>query len=100
MLKTQPFGGIFFLGDKENFSSFQTARNHVKEALNTTCAEVLGKKMLNQQKDWILMNKVQERKKAKQVLNVSKTRAAKLKAQLQYTMYESTHGSKAQHQIR
>ena len=32
------------------------------------------------------MNKVQERKKGKQVLNISKTRAAKSKAQLQYTM--------------
>ena len=46
------------------------------------------------------MNKVQERKKAKQVLNISKTRVAKSKAQLQYTMYGSTHGSKAKHSIR
>ena len=61
--------------------------NHVKEALNTTCAEVLGKKTFHQ-KDWIsvdTMNKVQERKKAKQVLNVIKTRAAKSKAQMRYT---------------
>ena len=45
-------------------------------------------KKLFQQKLWISVdttNKVQERKKAKQVLNVSETRAAVSKAQLRYT---------------
>ena len=61
--------------------------NHVKEVLNTTCAEVLGKKMF-QEKDWIsvnTVNKVQKRKTVKQVQNISKTQAAKSKAQLWYT---------------
>ena len=59
----------------------------MKETLNSTCAEVLGRKTFKQ-KDWIssnTMKKNKERKKAKQALNVNKTRAEKTNAQLQYT---------------
>ena len=64
--------------------------NHVKETLNTICADVLGKKTFKQ-KDWIssgTMKKIQE-KNAKQVLNTS--------SKSLIAVYGSTQGSKAQH---
>ena len=60
---------------------------HIKEAVNTTCEEVLGGRK-PQQKDWIsaeTIRKIQIRKYKKGAVNRSRTRAAKAAAQKEHT---------------
>ena len=59
----------------------------VKETLSTTCQEVIGSKR-HQQDEWIsaeTLRKIQERKEKKAAVNNSRTRAAKIKAQSDFT---------------
>lgn len=59
----------------------------IKEAITSTCKEVLGNKKQGQ-KEWIsvgTLEKIQERKRKKAEINSSHTRARKAKAQEQYT---------------
>ena len=61
--------------------------SHIKEAVNTTCEEVLGRRK-PQQKDWILadtIRNIQIRKDTKRAVNSSRTRAAKAAAQKEHT---------------
>ena len=61
--------------------------SHIKEAVNTTCEEVLGR-WTPQQKDWIsaeTIRKIQIRKDKKGTVNSSRTRAAKVAAQKEHT---------------
>ena len=61
--------------------------SHIKEAVNTTCEEVLGRRK-PQQKDWIsveTIRKIQIRKDKKGAVNSSRTRAAKVAAQKEHT---------------
>ena len=68
----------------------QTLRHRGRRAKNScgdTCEEVLGKKKA-QHKEWISADTIQRfetRKERKTVLNTSRTRAAKSKAQAEYT---------------
>ena len=60
--------------------------SHIKEAVNTTCEEVLGRRK-PQQKDWIsaeTIRKIQIRKYKKGAVNSSRTRAAKAAAQKEH----------------
>ncbi|VDP20244.1 unnamed protein product [Schistosoma margrebowiei] len=57
------------------------------EVLTSTCQEVLGRKK-HHHKEWIFietLDNIQERKNKKTVINNSRTRAAKVKAQAEYT---------------
>lgn len=59
----------------------------IKEAVTTTCQEVLGNKKWGQ-KEWISVGtseKIQERKRKKAEINSSRTRARNAKAQEQYS---------------
>ena len=61
--------------------------SHIKEAVNTACEEVLGRRK-PQQKDWIsaeTIRKIQIRKDKKGAANSSRTRAAKVAAQKENT---------------
>ncbi len=61
--------------------------SHIKEAVNITCEEVLGRRK-PQQKDWILaemITKIQIRKDKKRTINSSRTKAAKVAAQKEHT---------------
>ena len=61
--------------------------SHIKEAVNTTCEEVIGRRK-PQQKDWIsaeTIRKIQIRKDKKGAVNSSRTRAAKAAAQKKHT---------------
>ena len=61
--------------------------SHIKEAVNTTCEEVLGRRK-PQQKDWIsaeTIRKIQIRKDKKRAVNSSRRRAAKVAAQKEHT---------------
>ena len=61
--------------------------SHIKEAVNTTCEEVLGRRK-PQQKDWIsaeTIRKIQIRKDRKGAVNSCRTRAAKVTAQKEHT---------------
>ena len=61
--------------------------SHIKEAVNTACEEVLGRRK-PQQKDWIsaeTSRKIQIRKDKKGAFNSSRTRAAKAAAQKEHT---------------
>ncbi|VDP42490.1 unnamed protein product [Schistosoma margrebowiei] len=59
----------------------------VKEAITSTCHEVLGHKK-HHHKEWITvdtLDKIQERRNKKAAINTSRTRAEKVKAQAEYT---------------
>ncbi|VDP28255.1 unnamed protein product [Schistosoma margrebowiei] len=59
----------------------------IKEAITSTCHEVLGHKK-HHHKEWITvdtLDKIQERRNKKAVINTSRTRAEKVKAQAEYT---------------
>ena len=61
--------------------------SHIKEAVNTTCEEVLGRRK-PQQKDWIsaeTIRKIQIRKDKKGAEHSSRTRAAKATAKKEHT---------------
>ena len=61
--------------------------SHIKEAVNTTCEEVLGRRK-PQQKYWIspeTIGKIQVRKDKKGAVNSSRTMAAKVAAQKEHT---------------
>ncbi|VDO67899.1 unnamed protein product [Schistosoma margrebowiei] len=59
----------------------------MKEAITSTCHEVLGHKK-HHHKEWITvdtLDKIQERRNKKAAINTSRTRAEKAKAQAEYT---------------
>ena len=61
--------------------------SHIKEAVNTTCEDILGRRK-RQQKDWIsaeTIRKIQIRKYKKEAVTSSRTRAAKAAAQKEHT---------------
>nr|KAG5713944.1 hypothetical protein BaRGS_020272 [Batillaria attramentaria] len=63
----------------------ETQWEHSKKLWHDTCKEVLGKKKI-QHKEWIFADTTQKlRKEKKTVLNTSRTRTAKAKAQEEYT---------------
>ncbi|VDP44920.1 unnamed protein product [Schistosoma margrebowiei] len=60
----------------------------IKEIISSTCHEVLGHKK-HHHKEWIpidTLDKIQERRNKKAVINTSRTRAEKAKAQAEYTV--------------
>ncbi|VDP70518.1 unnamed protein product [Schistosoma mattheei] len=59
----------------------------IKEAITSTCHEVLGHKKHNHKECITVdtLNKIQERKNKKAAINTSRTRAVKAKAQAEYT---------------
>ena len=64
----------------------KTHWKHSKELWIGTCEEVLGKKRVNH-KEWIsedTIQKIEARKEKKKILNLSRTRNAKAKAQKEY----------------
>ena len=71
---------------EDNEMDIETQREHCKKLWHDTCEEVLGKK--TQHEEWISANtirKLETRREKKTVLNNSRTRAAKAKAQEAYT---------------
>ncbi|VDP37479.1 unnamed protein product [Schistosoma margrebowiei] len=59
---------------------------NIKEALTSTCQEVLGLKK-HHQKEWIsveTLDKIKERKNKKAAINNSRTRSKKVQAQTEY----------------
>ncbi|VDP69465.1 unnamed protein product [Schistosoma curassoni] len=59
----------------------------IKEAINSTCHEVLGHKK-HHHKEWITVDtlkKIQERRNKKAAINTSRTRGEEVKAQSEYT---------------
>lgn len=73
--------------DEEEDNSVLNRWQKAKEALRSTCQEVFGPKK-KQQKEWMTtetLTKIEDRKKKKAAVNNSKTRAAKAKAQEEYT---------------
>ncbi|VDP68072.1 unnamed protein product [Schistosoma curassoni] len=59
----------------------------IKEAITSTCPEVLGHKK-HHHKEWITvdtLDNIQERRNKKAAINISQTRAKKAKAQAEYT---------------
>ena len=72
---------------EDNETDIETQLEHCKKLWHDTCEEVLGKKM-TQHKDWTsadTIHKLETRRERKTVLNNSQTRAAKAKAQEEYT---------------
>ncbi|VDO75828.1 unnamed protein product [Schistosoma margrebowiei] len=60
----------------------------IKEAVTSTCHEVLGHKK-HHHKEWITvdtLDKIQERRNKKAAINISRTRSEKAKAQAEYTI--------------
>uniref|UniRef100_A0A8C3IT77 Endonuclease/exonuclease/phosphatase domain-containing protein n=1 Tax=Chrysemys picta bellii TaxID=8478 RepID=A0A8C3IT77_CHRPI len=71
---------------EEEEDSVSNRWQKVRETLRSACQEVLGIKKY-QQKEWITaetLTKIEDRKKKKAVVNNSRTRAAKAKAQEEY----------------
>ena len=71
----------------DNETDIETHWEHCKKLWQDTCEEVLGKKK-TQHKEWISANtihKLETRRERKTVLNNSRTRAAKARAQEEYT---------------
>ena len=74
----------------DNETDIETQWEHCKKLWHDTCEEVLGKKK-TQHKDWIsadTIHKLETRRERKTVLNNSRTRAAKVGAQEEYTAVE------------
>ena len=72
---------------EDNETDIETHWEHCKELWQDTCEEVLGKKK-TQHKEWISADTIHEletRREKKTVLNNSRTRAAKARAQEEYT---------------
>ncbi|VDO57054.1 unnamed protein product [Schistosoma margrebowiei] len=72
---------------KEEETSMEDKWKGIKEALTSTCQEVLGLKK-HHHKEWIsteTLDKIKERKNKKAAINSSRTRAEKVKAQAEYT---------------
>ena len=73
--------------DRETETDIETQWEDSKKLWHDTCEEVLGKKKA-QHKEWISVDTIQKleaRKERKTALNTSRTRAAKVKAQAEYT---------------
>ena len=58
--------------------------SHIKEAVNTTCEEVLGRRK-PQQKDWISVETIRRIHIRGGAVNSNRTRAAKVAAQKEHT---------------
>ena len=72
---------------EDDEEDIKTQWKHCKKLCYDTCEEVLGKKK-TQHKEWIsadTIHKLETRRERKTVLNNSQTRAAKAKAQEEYT---------------
>ena len=72
---------------EDDETDIETHWEHCKKLWHDTCEEVLGKKK-TQHKEWIpadTIRKLETRRERKSVLNNSRTRAAKAKAQEEYT---------------
>ena len=72
---------------EDNETDIETQWEHCKKLWQDTCEEVLGKKK-TQHKEWIsadTIHKMETRRERKTVLNNSRTRAAKARAQEEYT---------------
>ncbi|VDP27311.1 unnamed protein product [Schistosoma curassoni] len=70
-----------------NSKQLSTNTKGTKEAITSTCHEVLGHKK-HYHKEWITvdtLDKIEERKNKKAAINTSRTRAEKVKAQAKYT---------------
>ena len=76
----------------EDESNIDSQWQHIKNALTSTCQEVLGYRKF-QQKEWIsaeTQQKIQTRKEKKAAVSNSRTRASKAKAQEEYTNVNRT----------
>ncbi|VDP61222.1 unnamed protein product [Schistosoma curassoni] len=72
---------------EEEDNTMEDNWKRIKEALISTCQEVLGSKK-HHHEEWIFietLDRIQERKKKKTAINNSRTRAEKVKAQTEYT---------------
>ena len=72
---------------EDDETDIETQREHCKKLWHDACEEVLGKKK-TQHKEWIsadTIHKLETRRERKAALNNSRTRAAKAKAQEEYT---------------
>ncbi|KAI0235174.1 hypothetical protein LSAT2_014355 [Lamellibrachia satsuma] len=75
------------LYDEEEGVDINSQWSHIKDAVNTTCEEIIGRRK-PQQKDWIsveTMRKIQTRREKKEAVNSSRTRAAKVIDQKEHT---------------
>ena len=75
------------LHDEDEGIDINSQWSHIKDAVNTTCEEIIGRRKL-QQKDWIsveTIRKIQTRRDNKEAVNSSCTRAAKVTAQKEHT---------------
>ena len=75
------------LYDEDEGVDINSQWSHIKDAVNTTCEEIIGRRK-PQQKDWIsveTMRKIQTRRDEKEAVNSSRTRAAKVTAQKEHT---------------
>ena len=73
--------------DEHTDTDVETQWQHTKKVWKDTCEEILGKKKANH-KEWVSIEthqKLKERREKKEQLNTSKTRAAKARAQNEYT---------------
>ena len=72
---------------EDDETDIETQWEHCKKLWHDTCEEVLGKKK-TQHKEWIsadTIHKLETRRERKSVLNNSRTRGARAKAQEEYT---------------
>ncbi|VDP43876.1 unnamed protein product [Schistosoma margrebowiei] len=72
----------------ENGTTVESNWKGIKEAITSTCHEVLSHKK-HHHKEWITvdtLDKIQERRNKKTAINTSRTRAEKAKAQAEYTV--------------
>ncbi|VDP69960.1 unnamed protein product, partial [Schistosoma mattheei] len=70
----------------EGETTMEDNRKSIKEALTSTCQEVLGLKK-HHHKEWIsieTLDRIKERKNKKAAVNNSRTRAEKVQAQAEY----------------
>ena len=75
------------LYDEDEGVDINNQWSRIKDAVNTTCEEIIGRRK-PQQKDWIsveTMRKIQTRRDKKEAVNSSRTRAAKVIAQKEHT---------------
>ena len=81
------FKALQELYDEDEGVDINSQWSHIKDAVNTTCEEIIGRRK-TQQKDWIsveTMRKIQTRREKKEAVNSSRTRAAKVIAQKEHT---------------
>ncbi|VDO55038.1 unnamed protein product [Schistosoma margrebowiei] len=82
--KFQDFHDLF----SEVGTTIESNWKGIKEAITSTCHEVLGHKK-HHHKEWITvdtLDKIQERRNKKAAINTSRTKAEKAKAQAEYTV--------------